>query len=894
MNANFKDPAELESPSTSASTDPSPFAKKDPPIYTTTPYETKTYTRLSGKKILAAELEGPQLRKMHELDSGWTGGNIAELPMSEPVFELPPADSTLGGSSHELSVPDHVSRLNPISHLAHPFNNGVATPGSAPVPPEIPRSNPHALSFNTEGPRSSAYTFPPEQVRPSPLNLKRPSARHTNQTSDLVNVESSITGASWAFSNRRSKPPTLSIVTTQSRRSNHGQPMNVVPSQRNTQADLSMTAGSSSFSKPGEFSQTLERSVRSRYNIEPSSTYPTIYTRPVHAEAEFQKVEEIVSPSSANSALQSPPFDPSAFKSPVINNMQFALPQALQNEVVASESVPATADSSSRHDYLLHRGSEQDISSAFDMRKPPSTSQIPFDCTPFQGISTTKHLLQDLETRVTSLHHLCTSTLDSGTDHFNDIFGSSGYATCMQGLQVMGSMIQGSVPRTGKAICALVQVALQIPLQMAPCQISIDFADRLGSSIRGEIYRLSLAIEDKSVRGTLLDDMNFLVAKWQSMQSRPAHVTSKASAREGLSHTYHEQERSLKFADAQLVTCSFDELLKSSIIIQIISCYLDRFECLELAEKNSSTPFYSPVRDGGAAGNSIMNNVICPLLLQDACASMSRVVWTVGKQLQCGFLYNVREVEIMLMYYAPQCDVAEETLDEFRRCVRNLCDHEQSLDPGTCRMRQYCNDIGRMQANLQDLGKREGGIDRTRPAIKFHDPSEMHKLENTTRSVPSPPHRSRGAPLRILRPRKPAVEKIGNAISGPSRHLSSESPIASLTASFCPSTPVSSLFSNQRAGRRSTFNSTIDGSGASSPTVGVRCPDCDFLFKGSPLDSRNNLKRHQRDIHTRKSMIRCTFKDCLVDFTRSDNLLRHRRKAHALMAGSTGKKGKVI
>lgn len=48
-----------------------------------------------------------------------------------------------------------------------------------------------------------------------------------------------------------------------------------------------------------------------------------------------------------------------------------------------------------------------------------------------------------------------------------------------------------------------------------------------------------------------------------------------------------------------------------------------------------------------------MNNVIYPLLQQDACASMRGVVQTVRKELQCGFLYNVREVEIMLMYHAP-------------------------------------------------------------------------------------------------------------------------------------------------------------------------------------------------------------------------------------------------
>ncbi|KAL8628082.1 hypothetical protein Q9189_006218 [Teloschistes chrysophthalmus] len=658
------DRAELESPSTSPSTGPSPFANKNPPIYTANTVDIKPYTELSGKTILAAELEVPTSTKMYELDSGGTGGNLSELPTPEPVFGLPPE------SYHELPVPDHVSRLNPISHRANPINKVFTTPGSAPVPLETPRSNPRALISNTDGPRSSAYTFPQEPDRLSSLNLKTPSARHANQTSDLVNVESRSTGASWPLSNRRSKPPRLSIVTTQSSRSNHGQSTSVVPSQSNTQADLSMRARSSSFSNSEELSQTLERSVRSPYNIKPSSTYPTACTRSVHGEFGYQTVEEVVSPSSANSFLQSPPFDPSAFKSPVMDKVQFALTQALPNDVVATERVPATIESS--HAYLLHRGSEQGISSAFDMRKFSSTSQSRFDCTPFPGISTTKHLLQDLESRVTSLHHLCTSTLDSGPDHSYNIFGSSGYATCMQGLQVMGSMIQGSVPRTSKAICALVQVALQ----MIPCQISADLPDNLRSSIRTEIYRLSLAIEDKNARGSFLDDMDFLVVKWQSMQRLPAHVTSNALATEDSSHSHYEQERSLKFADEQLVTCSFDEMLKHSIVTQIISCFLDskplrvcgrsglthvtELECLELAEKNSSAPLYPAVRDGDAAGNyqSITKYVINPLLQHHAFASMDRVVCMVKQQLQCGFLYSVREIEIMLMYYAPVAPVS--------------------------------------------------------------------------------------------------------------------------------------------------------------------------------------------------------------------------------------------
>ncbi|KAI4249919.1 MAG: hypothetical protein LQ352_005485 [Teloschistes flavicans] len=550
----------------------------------------------------------------------------------------------------ELPVPDHISS---IFHPASSINNNIAsTTGSAPIRPEITISDSRAPSLNQVEPGSSAYNPPMDRVRLSSLKQKGPSERHANRTSEPVNAESNATGAPRPFSNRRSELPRLSIVTTQSSRLNSVQSTSAIPSQRITQASSNMRPASSSFLGSGELPQTIEASVRSAHNIEPLSTHPTTFTRPLHAEVGYRKVDDVVSPSLVESALQSPAFDPSALRSPVRDNKQSALQRPLPNQLPGTDLLPATPDSSSRHVHQPYGGWEQGKSATSDPRNFQSiSSQVQFDCTPFRGIPTTKHLLQDLISRVDFLRRLCKSTLDSGTISLNSVFGYTGYATLMQGLQVMESMFQGFVPRTGNAICALIQVALQ----MVPFPVPNDFVVNLQISIRREIHFLSQVIEDKDARESFLNDMNVLLVKWQSV------------------HPSHEQERSLDVADAQLATdhvpvdqWSIDEWLRDGTIKQICSCFLDKLECLKLAEKNSATPFYPPVHDEDTAGNykSIMNNVIRPLLHYDACASMNRVVCVVKEQLQRGSLYNVREVEIMLMYYAPQYILSEEILCE--------------------------------------------------------------------------------------------------------------------------------------------------------------------------------------------------------------------------------------
>jgi hypothetical protein len=67
-----------------------------------------------------------------------------------------------------------------------------------------------------------------------------------------------------------------------------------------------------------------------------------------------------------------------------------------------------------------------------------------------------------------------------------------------------------------------------------------------------------------------------------------------------------------------------------------------------------------------------------------------------------------------------------------------------------------------------------------------------------------------------------------------------------------------------------------------------KCSDCGYEPSGKEINKKSNLKRHQKKSCRRFSPYsgnekshRCTYRDCGRRFTRSDNLLVHRRnKGH--------------
>ncbi|KAL8686891.1 MAG: hypothetical protein Q9218_006788 [Villophora microphyllina] len=763
------------------------------------------YLELPSPEVFRSELPSPEI--FHP-----------ELPSPEPFFssELSAVDPTLvpeltsSELSHELPTPDPYSYIHPISHRDDPVDNGtISLPNDASLHPETPRPTPHAEGLDTVRKEYSTHNLLARQAKFS--FLKGPSESHAQYPSELVHVKPNVTGRSAPSPSRRSEHPRLSLVTTHSSSHESGHPTSAVPSQRNTRGNNGMKNDPAALPSVGVHPQMVGTSATPSYTR--SSIYPTLFNRPIPAEAESTQFDALVSPSSASSAVDSPPFDRSAFKSPTVDRESYIMQNPSENHPINPDRIPLAPDSFP-HWTHLHGEIKYGVSAPREHRISRSTSSLvqvqghkesgSSDSAAIRGMSATEHLLRDLTGRVIYLHHQCTSTLDRNTERTRGIFGSSGYAAFKHGLRVLRKVYSGSIPCTSDAICALVQVALQCA-SCLPSQAS----DHLCGLIRSDISRWSLAIEDENSKDSFLEAMNILLANWQLMQKSPSEVsiTPHALGTKALPCAHRGQERPCEFANAQLSRadfpvnrCSFEQCLKEGAIIQLSSRFLDEFECLKLAERDSATPVYPPDRIRTAADNYkfLMYNIIDPLLRNDLFSSLRQEIATVEQQLRHGVLYHVREVEVMLMHYGL------------------------ALFPGSesCRKHQYCVDIGQMQAISQELEKQEAQKTRTERATTSWN-NIAAKISSTTHPVQSAMHRSTGAPSSKLRTLKPALKKTGNASTGHAGSLLSGSSVASNTTSSCPSTPASSLFSivtKQKGRRCSTLNTSVDGTVSSSPT----------------------------------------------------------------------------
>ena len=70
-----------------------------------------------------------------------------------------------------------------------------------------------------------------------------------------------------------------------------------------------------------------------------------------------------------------------------------------------------------------------------------------------------------------------------------------------------------------------------------------------------------------------------------------------------------------------------------------------------------------------------------------------------------------------------------------------------------------------------------------------------------------------------------------------------------------------------------------------SPTTAINtsvCSRCGATFTGNPQHRTSNLKRHERTMHRRRSKLLCPEVGCGVEFSRSDNLRKHRKTAHGI------------
>ncbi|KAL8706626.1 MAG: hypothetical protein Q9201_000373, partial [Fulgogasparrea decipioides] len=637
----------------------------------------------SGGKSLPAELEGPKIFPTSEETSFDQLERLmrSELSTNEPSAELSSADPSLvpeltsQGIPHELPSSNRNSRVRPISYRDNSLNGDTISPSnSASIRSAISGPGPFAQP-NSKAP--GFKTVRPELSTPDPLwtPAEFPSANrtglcesHAHQTSELVNVKRNVSGTSGPLSNRRSELPRLSIVTTQGLRLEHGHSTNATTPLNNMEVYVGTRVDPPSSSGVGDHPQIVDSSGASSNTSGSSSIHSSLFDRPIcDGNTDLAKSDGLVSPYSTSSTLDSPPFGWSAFKSPVPDKDRYYMQKTSESLVKNSGQTPVAPDPLPDHSHLLHRG-EHSISAAHEPRTYyPTTPQIPFkdpgkikshDFAASPGIPMTKQLLQTLIGHVISLHYQCTSTLDPGKDHIFGVFGSSGYSSFKHGLQVLQMIYKGTIPRTGNAICALVQVALQF-VPYVPSQASND----LWSLVCGDIHRWSLAIKETYSRDSFLEAMNILWVNWQltqRSQSQP-DVIPHALETDSLPSAYDEQERPFELPDAPLATvdsqanqCSLDEALRDSAIIQICSHFLDEFEYAYLAENNGATPVHPTdhVRDPAANSKFMRDNIIEPLLRHDLCFAFNQIILNVEQQLWFGFLYTVRQIEVMLMHDA--------------------------------------------------------------------------------------------------------------------------------------------------------------------------------------------------------------------------------------------------
>ena len=246
-------------------------------------------------------------------------------------------------------------------------------------------------------------------------------------------------------------------------------------------------------------------------------------------------------------------------------------------------------------------------------------------------------------------------------------------------------------------------------------------------------------------------------------------------------------------------------------------------------------------------------------------------------------------------------------MDEFFKSVRIHCDKALSPHSETCRTRRYLIDLNQMKAISRELKKRE-----IRKCLQKATEVRYHPKPYEQDLTASPVHSSLGgsaeARLRGLQPLRYASAEYGGIPDSFTTSPSLRSLVTSVLASSCPPTPLSTTFrgaGQQRPCRNSAPTMSVVESTLAipksqphgfeqntPPKIGARCDICNYPFTGNKSDCRTNLNRHKRNIHNSSPKIPCLFKDCLVEFSRSDARLKHWEKKHGFDGRGRAKKRK--
>ncbi|KAL8873496.1 MAG: hypothetical protein Q9174_001052 [Haloplaca sp. 1 TL-2023] len=217
---------------------------------------------------------------------------------------------------------------------------------------------------------------------------------------------------------------------------------------------------------------------------------------------------------------------------------------------------------------------------------------------------------------------------------------------------------------------------------------------------------------------------------------------------------------------------------------------------------------------------------------------------------------------------------------------------------------QYRIDLEQMVATLAELERGADMLVQSNLGERAQVEAQQNRLSVAHSSFQITPYSSSNVRSTIAESDKAASVKSPVVQTTAAGSVSNKSPVKVPTATSCPSTPSSSLFSIKE-GQESCLGSTstsADGSKPSSPVAlrvsqleenrtedstqdRVRCPTCKGLFKG-------NLKRH-RHVHNGQPLRECPVDGCFSRCTRPDNLLKHMRLKHGIDSNGKSRKRKL-
>lgn len=231
-----------------------------------------------------------------------------------------------------------------------------------------------------------------------------------------------------------------------------------------------------------------------------------------------------------------------------------------------------------------------------------------------------------------------------------------------------------------------------------------------------------------------------------------------------------------------------------------------------------------------------------------------------------GLLHNAREVELKLTF-VNELSRRSASYNKYRTMVASLCDEVMLLRNTSWRHKYYEKDL-RQVLDISQTKLHSGSL-----------PISSRPRLNTALAITGQQRPHQESPLSARSDRSlDSINSVSATLTPSTFPSSSGSPSNDDHFIFTPEISPSSSPVELPAPDPSSFLPL-----RTAKNTSLRCNICNTSFSGSKRDQTSNFQRHRRTMHSNRSELSCPEVDCDKSYSRSDNLLKHRRVVHGLV-----------